>query len=168
MKQRLMIILIGIPFIVATFFTGSKAQDKQAETASIEGSYILVKRELPDGKTQGPPDIMGMMTFTKKYRNFNIIIKNKEGKYFSNSMVIEYTLSSGEYTEKVLFSITNDEMTDEAINHVVSGKLNSSPVTSEGKSIKYKQPPDGPNLTFKENKVIAEGDNFVDFWEKVD
>ena len=77
-------------------------------------------------------------------------------------------MSSGEYTEKVLFSITNDEMTDEGTNYVVSGKSNISPVTYDGKSIKYKQPPDGPNLTFKETKVIAEGDNFVDFWEKVE
>ena len=38
---------------------------------SIEGTYRLVSRDVPDGSKQVPPAIDGLITFTKGYRNFN-------------------------------------------------------------------------------------------------
>ena len=38
---------------------------------SIEGTYRLVSRDLPDGTKQVPPAIDGLITFTRGYRNFN-------------------------------------------------------------------------------------------------
>jgi hypothetical protein len=46
--------------------------DALAQGPSVEGTYRLVSRTLPDGKVQSPPDVIGLMTYTKGYRNFNI------------------------------------------------------------------------------------------------
>ena len=48
----------------------------------IEGTYQLVSRKLPDGTVQSPPNIMGALTYTKTHRNFNVIWKEAQGKFF--------------------------------------------------------------------------------------
>jgi len=60
--------------------TGATAPPKPP---SIEGTYRLVSRDLPDGSKQVPPAIDGLITFTKGYRNFNIYWKDAGGKVFS-------------------------------------------------------------------------------------
>jgi hypothetical protein len=164
MKQRILIGFFVASLLVTILFISSPAQEK---TLSIEGSYMLVQRELADGNKQGPPDIMGMMTFTKKYRNFNIMMKDKEGKFFSLSTVVEYTLTSDMYTEKTLFSITNDEINGKDVNYDLAGNSVSVPVTSDGNSLKF-QIPNSPMLTVTGDKVIAKGENFIDTWKKVE
>ena len=36
-----------------------------AQTPSIEGTYQLISRKLPDGTMLSPPDIMGLFTYTE-------------------------------------------------------------------------------------------------------
>jgi hypothetical protein len=43
-----------------------------AQTPSIEGTYQLISRKLSDGTVLSPPHIMGLFTYTKTHRNFNI------------------------------------------------------------------------------------------------
>ena len=43
---------------------------------SIEGTYQLVRRELPDGTVQQPQIVNGMCTFTREYRNFSVLWKD--------------------------------------------------------------------------------------------
>jgi len=52
-------------------------------TPLIEGTYRLVRRELPDGSFQHPPTVKGMFTFTKEYRNFSVVWKDNKGRYNS-------------------------------------------------------------------------------------
>ena len=47
-----------------------------AQTPSIEGTCRLVSRTLPDGTVQRPPAVVGLQTYTKTYRNFNILSKD--------------------------------------------------------------------------------------------
>ena len=47
-----------------------------AQVPSLEGTYQFVAEKLPDGTVIKPPDIMGLMTYTKTHRNFNIVIKD--------------------------------------------------------------------------------------------
>jgi len=86
-------LLIAFPLIF--FAAGALAADPAVP--SIEGSYILDYRELPDGKQVRPPELVGMMTFTKDHRNFNIHWM-QEGKPVSISLISKYTLSATEYT----------------------------------------------------------------------
>ena len=50
---------------------------------SIEGTYQLVRRELPDGTVQLPPAVKGMITYTKEFRNFSVVWKDNEGRFNS-------------------------------------------------------------------------------------
>src|SRR3989442_15134470 len=56
-----------------------------AQVPSLEGTYQFVAEKLPDGTVIKPPDIMGLMTYTKTHRNFNIVIKDTTGKFYSYS-----------------------------------------------------------------------------------
>src|SRR5438270_14055431 len=76
-----------------------------AQTPSIEGTYQLVSRTLSDGTVLKPPDIMGLCTFTKSHRNFNIVQKDATGKFSSTSNVSTYKLTATEYSYTRLLSI---------------------------------------------------------------
>jgi hypothetical protein len=139
-----------------------------AQTPSIEGTYHLVSRKLPDGTMLKPPDIMGLYTFTKTHINFNIVRKDATGKFASFSHVSTYKLTATEYSETRLFSIRTDQIGGKDIVYDLSGKTQSAPVKMEGGRIEFKHPFEPPSLVFEGNKitVTAEG-SFVDVWEKV-
>jgi hypothetical protein len=139
-----------------------------AQSPSIEGTYQLVSRTLPDGAVLKPPAIMGLLTYTKTHRNFNIVIKDATGKFYSYSLVSTYKVTPTEYSETLLFSILNDQPGGKDIVYDLSGKTQSVPVTMEGGRLQFKPPFDPPALAFEGNKMTAtlEG-GFVDVWEKV-
>ena len=99
-----------------------------AQPPSIEGTYQLVSRKLPDGTTQGPPNIMGLLTYPKTHQNFNIIWKDTQGKFFSYSLISTYKLTPTEYSETMLFSILNDQIGGKEISYDLSGPTRSVPV----------------------------------------
>src|SRR5438552_3856308 len=65
----------------------------------IEGTYKLMSRRLADGTVQRSPQVMGLLTYTKTQRNFNVFWKDAEGKIFSYSLVSTYKLTAKRYTE---------------------------------------------------------------------
>ena len=69
-----------------------------AQAPSIEGTYKLISRKLPDGTMLSPPDIMGLFTYTKTHRNFNVVRKDATGKFASLSLVSTYKLTATEYS----------------------------------------------------------------------
>jgi hypothetical protein len=156
--------LLGI-LVVMTWLLALSAA---AQTPSIEGTYQLVSRTLPNGTVLKPPDIMGLFTYTKTHRNFNIVIKDATGKFYSYSLVSTYTLTPTAYSETRLFSILNDQVGGKDIVYDLSGKTQSVPVKMEGGRIEFKPPFDPPALVFEGNRMTAtlEG-GFVDVWEKV-
>lgn len=135
---------------------------------SLVGTYKLIVRELPDGTKLGAPKIMGLLTFTEKYRNFNVVWQDENGKHFSYSVVSEYKLTSTEYTETILFSILNDEIGGQQINYDLVGKTKTVPVTMDGSKVKIDLPFDPASIVFDENwitsKVLGQ---FTDYWEYV-
>src|SRR3989449_4822838 len=95
-------VLVGM---VVLFVSAASAQ-----TPSIEGTYQFISRKLPDGTVIKPPDIMGLCTFTKSHRNFNIVQKDATGKFASFSFVSTYKLTATEFTQTLLFSIRTDQI----------------------------------------------------------
>jgi hypothetical protein len=138
-----------------------------AQAPSIEGTYKLISRKLPDGTMLGPPDILGLFTYTKTHRNFNIVQKDAMGKFRSFSVVSTYKLTATEYSETLLFSILNDQIGGKEIVYDLSGKTLSVPVKMEGGRIQFKPPFDQPSLLFEGNKITATNNGRVDVWEKV-
>ena len=139
---------------------------------SVEGTYRLVSRDLPDGSKQVPPAIEGLFTYTKGYRNFNIYWKDARGKAFSVSIVATYKLTAKEYREQSIFFLVNDEIDGKAPSYDWSNPSGASPVTITGARIAMRLPLHGePDIVFEGNSVTATGKGvfgtFVDHWERV-
>src|SRR5687767_4376955 len=66
--SMLLVLMVG-----AVSFAAEGSPSQVSSTPTIEGTYKLISRQLPDGTIQVPPDIMGLMTYTKSYRNFNMM-----------------------------------------------------------------------------------------------
>jgi hypothetical protein len=138
------------------------------EQPTIEGTYKLISRQLPDGTMQKPPQIMGLLTYTKSHRNFNIVWKDAAGKFSSYSLVSTYKLTPAEYSETLLFSVLTDQIGGKDTVYDLSGKAQSVPVTMNGGRIQFKLPFDPPTVVFEGEKLTATAEGrFVDLWEKV-
>ena len=175
MKTRLLVICSAMALLVTLVAHGLAAQQPKATEAknvagapSIEGTYTLVSRKLPDGTMQKAPDVMGLLTYTKSQRNFNVMWKDAKGKYFSYSVVSTYKLTDTEYSEKLLFSIMNDQIGGKEISYDLSGQTKTAPVKMDGASIQFQLPFDPPSVVFDGTKMTATNEGkFVDSWEKV-
>ena len=107
---------------------------------SIEGTYELVSRTLPDGTVIKPPDIMGHGTFTKTRRNFNFVFKDASGKITSTSYTSKYKLTRRAYTETRLFSIVTDQIGGKDIVYDLETKTETVPVKTTGRRIQFTAP----------------------------
>ena len=162
--------LSGVLVVMVLLFAISAS----AQAPSIEGTYKLISRKLPDGTMLSPPDIMGLYTYTKTHRHFNIVLKDATGKFYSDSVGSTYTLTATEYSDTRLFGIVNDQIGGKEIVYNLSPQTRSAPVTVEGGRIQLKFSerrdlfPGRPTEVYEGDKLTAtfEG-RFVDVWEKV-
>lgn len=140
---------------------------------SIEGTYKLVKRELPDGSVQQPPVVNGIWSFTKEFRNFSVVWKDDKNLFYSEAYVARYTLTNKEYTETSEYLIVNDQIGGKEISYDLSNNTAKSPVSFDGESIKFDLPQSFEKalfitVEFSGDKIKAAGkDLFIDYWEKV-
>jgi hypothetical protein len=155
---------------LALSFAGIPPTPQASSAPSIEGTYKLLSRQLPDGTRLRPPDIMGLWTYTKTHRNFNIVQKDAAGKFRSFSLVSTYTLTATEYTETLLFRIRTDQIGGKDIVYDLSGQTHSVPVTVAGGRIQFKSPFSLRSYVFEGNTWISTAENNanVDIWEKVE
>jgi len=144
------------------------ALSASAQAPSIEGTYQLISRKLPDGTVLKPPDTMGLWTFTKTHISFNNIRKDATGKFFSSSVVSTYKLTATEYSVTRLFSIVTDQIGGKDTVYDLSGQTGSAPVKMEGGRIEFKNPfAPYPSFVLEGNKITSTLDGRVDVWEKV-
>src|SRR5439155_4976818 len=131
------------------FLTGAVAPPAPPKPPSIEGTYRLVSRDLPDGSKQAPPAINGLITYTKGYRNFNIYWKDAGGKVFSVSYIAAYQLTPKEYREKSIFFQVNDEIGGKGVSYDLSDQSAASRVTITGMRVQMQMPLHGePEVAF--------------------
>jgi hypothetical protein len=140
---------------------------------NIEGTYQLVRRELPDGTVQFPPIVKGMITYTKEFRNFSVVWKDEKGNFYSECYAAHYTLTEKEYAETQEYLIRNDQIGGKGISFDLSNTSATSPVTVEGGRIRFALPQAferelSITVEFDGDKFKAAGKGlFVDYWEKV-
>ena len=161
MYKKLFLIIISLSFLFSavTF----------AQRANIEGAYKLVVRKLPDGTRVMSPDIMGLMTFTKTHRNFNVVWKDKNGKHFSYSVASTYKLTESEYTETLIFSVMNDEISGKGFTYTMSEDSATVPVKVKDGKIEIKMPFDQVTMVFDGKRIVATSEGqFTDYWEKIE
>ena len=125
---------------LALSFAGIPPKPQVSSAPSIEGTYTLISRQLPDGTRLSPPAIMGLNTYTKSHRTFNLVQKDATGKFFSSSNVSTYTLTATEYSETRLFSVRDDQIGGQEIVYNLSSETRSAPLTVEGGRIQFKDP----------------------------
>jgi hypothetical protein len=171
MKAKLVLAAVSMLLILtigAACFAGEQLTPRAPSAPTIEGTYTLVSRQLPDGTMQSPPAIMGLLTYTKSHRNFNVIWKDATGKFFSYSLVSTYQLTPTEYRETMLFSILNDQIGGKDTVYDVSGKTQSVPIKVDGGRLHFKLPFDPPAVVFEGDMMTATAEGrFVDVWKKV-
>jgi len=139
----------------------------------IEGTYRLVRRELPDGTVQLPPLLKGLYTYTKEFRNFSIVWQDERGKFYSECYAARYHLTETEYAEVQEYLFVNDQIGGRGIRYDLANTTASSPVSIEGGRIRFALPQIFERalditVEFEGDKLKATGkDLFVDTWEKV-
>jgi hypothetical protein len=136
-------------------FAGEQLRRQASSAPTIDGTYKLSPRKLPDSTVLKPPDIMGLLTYTKNHRSFNIIWKDATGRFFPHSLMSTYKLTPTEYSEAILFSILHDQIGAKEISHDLSGPTRSVPVNIEGGRIRFKLPFDPPAVVFEGDKMTA-------------
>ena len=141
--------------------------------SSIEGTYELVSRDLPDGSKQMPPNIAGMQTYTKDYRNFNVFWKAADGKSVSLSYVAKYRLTPKEYQETPIYWMSNNLGNAGVSYQAPAEKSQTKPVIMKGQRIEFQIPGEPPVIVFEGNDMTATAKDaggkllFVDHWKKV-
>lgn len=151
--------------------SGAEGAEEMAAThdmaagPSIQGTYRLAYRELPDGTRVSPPKIDGLITFTAEYRNFNLMWEDADGALWTIGSMSRYSLSETEYTEELIFRVSSSggEMMIQR-----AGETGASPVTLEDGELSFTMPLDEPDVVFLGDRLTAtrEGE-FVDYWERV-
>ena len=140
---------------------------------NVEGTYQFVRRELPDGTVQFPPDVKGIITYTKALRNFSIVWKDEKGNFYSECYVARYTLTDKEYTETSEYLIIDDQIEGKGISYDLSNNTAKSPVSFDGGRIIFALPQPfeqalSITVEFEGTELKATGkDQFIDYWEKV-
>ncbi len=168
--------LIGLLSLVAC--NGGSNDNSASSTLAtavpnIEGTYQLVRRELPDGTIQLPPAVKGILTYTKEFRIFSVVWQDDTGKFYSESYVARYTLTDEEYVETQEYLIVDDQIGGKGISYDLSDTTAKSPVAIDGERITFALPQAfeqelSINLEFDGPKIKATGkDLFIDYWEKV-
>ena len=150
------------------FFSGGlNDANANEEKLSIKGSYVLEYRVLPDGKKVASPNIIGVMTYTESYRNFNVYW-NENGKGNSISLIAKYTLTDKTYTEDSIFYAA--DFNQKAIVYDVTPAHGTSTVTSKGGKTQFQFPLHGePACELEKNGFTATMPGvFVDHWKKID
>jgi len=140
---------------------------------SIEGTYRLVRRELADGSLQFHPEIQGMMTFTREYRNFSVLWRDDEGHFYSECYVARYALTASEYTETSEYLIIDDQIGGHGIRYDLGSHTASAVITSDEEHLAFDLPQPferqlSIHVEFRGPELIATGQGqFVDYWERV-
>ena len=146
---------------------GFGASNSTTASPNIEGTYMLEYRETSDGKKIMAPEILGMLSFSKNVRNFNVYWMSG-GKPSSISMVAKYTLSDKEYTEDCMYYAEN--MDGKGITYNTAATHGVSPVTMKDGAISFTPALHGePMLSITKSGMIATmTGKFTDHWKKID
>ncbi|GIK19379.1 MAG: hypothetical protein DYG93_05380 [Leptolyngbya sp. PLA2] len=160
--------VLGGAAIGAAVLAGYPESGGSGAPPSIEGTYRLVMRELPDGTVLRAPEIDGLLTFTRQYRNMNAYWTTSDGEVHSISSIARYTINDENYSEEnIHFLVFNsaDQPVRDAERNTATAR-----VERDGEAVTFDLPLRGEmRLTFKNRTITAsrEGE-FIDHWQRVE
>ena len=167
----MMLRLPGATSLIALFLgvvALSAAAPAAAQSSSIEGTWELVSRTLPDGQIVKNPDIQGVLNLVGGYRNINVLFRTPDGSWGSYSAVASYKISSNRYTETLHFVVAKGLTPDNTTNYDVPGVTKSSSIETTGGRVRIQPPFDPPIWVFEGDTLTATLEGaFVDSWRRV-
>ena len=122
-----------------------------AHADEIEGTFRLVKRQLPGGTIQTPPTVAGIWTMVKGHRQLNVFWHTPEGKPAWAGAISTYRITPHEYTETLIYFVIDDG-SGNPVSYNVSGETKSAVVTRDVGLVMYKLPFDPPSVVFEGTK----------------
>jgi hypothetical protein len=167
-KVRRALVSLGLGVFALGFAVSARAANKNINVAvSIDGTYKLVYRELPNGTKEMAPNVEGLMTLKNGYRNFNIYWKDEKGNPVSISSIATYKFTPNEYSEKSLYETMNNG--DGKPTYDLSGVSGQSPVSVKDGRISFRFPNHNePSVVIDNHGMVATNPGaFVDHWERV-
>jgi hypothetical protein len=141
---------------------------------SIQGTYQLESRDLPDGKKQMPPAVTGLLTYTKEYRNFNVSWMDPGGKHISIAYTAKYRLTPTVYQETPIYWMTNNLGGEGVSYKMPANKGAENAVSVKDGTITFPVAGEPPVLVFTADGITATAKDahgklmFVDHWKKVE
>lgn len=122
-----------------------------ADAPSVQGTWKLVSRTLPDGSVVKEPDVIGFTTYTADKRDVLFAVKGNDGNYGGLIIQSKYSLTEKAYTEENLAFLKNFG----AKTIVVPLKKGTSRVTVKDGRIEFALPTAG------NSPVVVEGDTMT-------
>ena len=144
-----------------------------ADEPSIEGTYLLESRDLPNGSVETPPAVVGMITYTKHYRNVNVSWINPDGKRLSISYIARYSLTPTIYQETPLYWMSNNFNGRGVSYKIPAFKGGKNAVTIKDDTISFPLAGVSPIVEFTTDGMTSTARTnhgkliFVDHWKKV-
>lgn len=173
MKKLRCVICAGAGAMLLSFAGSASAAAPSVTGAStgspvIDGTYELVKRVMSDGTEITPPAIGALYSMNHGRGNFNLFVKNKDGKLASESTISRYTLTSGKYCEWIVFTTRNNLDTPGVSNEAPPVTNHCSPVTQKDGRIVFEPAGEGVLNSFdKDGFTATAAGQFVDHWKKI-
>ena len=148
-------------FIIAATLCGFAYADDS------DGTYRLVKRELPDGTVLTPPTVQGMGTFKNSVYQLIVFWPTPEGKPASLSSISKWAWSDTEVAATPLLYIWDDGSGQLPV-YTVGGETKRVPITRQGGRVSYQHPLDPVFVVWEGDGHTATIEGaFVDYWERV-
>lgn len=119
-----------------------------AQAQEFEGAWKLTMRKLPNGTTLMPPAVQGAIIGQAGLWTRVVFWHTPEGKPASFSAVSTYKMSPAEYSETLLFSVSDDG-SGKAPTYNQTSQTKSTPVTREGGRVSFKLPFDPPSVVIE-------------------
>jgi hypothetical protein len=134
---------------------------------ALVGSYALAHRVTKDGKLQGPPDVVGFMTFTKTHRTVILKWNASDGSPVSIAFIAAYTLSDGKFCENVEYGV-NSNLGEPGVTYdTPTEKKVCTTAISDAAGLAFDVPNEKLRLSVSREGVLATTPRWTDRWERV-
>lgn len=165
-RCRACLSILAVAAVSSVALSQAIAAPKQA--ASIDGTYELVRRVLPNGTVLRPPDVMALYTLSRGRFSLNLFFKNPDGTLASESSIGRYSFDRERYCEWISYTTRN--------NLDQPGVTNTAPALAQHcaavavRRRRYEFSPPGEGVAMRvghegfEAKIEGGG---TDYWTKV-
>lgn len=146
----------------------SAQRSAEAAAPNLDGTYMLVRRVMAGGKELKSPAIEGLYTLSHGHGNLNIFWKKEDGKLASESTIMRYKLTVGQYCEWIVYTVRNEIDVPGITNEAPPITNHCTPLKIHDGKIVFAPPGEGVTTTFDRNgfTAVIEGE-LSDTWIKL-